>query len=1083
MRFPFRQGPARRWTLPLLLLLVVLVVRGDAGAQAPAGDGWLDVDYSRLLDGRRLSHSGESLEVLLAGLAGRGVPAPGERPEDRLAHSLLEPLVEPYGFVMSDALDARSGVGESPLFEIAGLWQPGEAQPAWVELLRARRFVVESDGNGSLRVLAPLPDGLEPPQDLQEAAQLAWRSAWPVMRHVLAAERLRLGGEKTLNVTVHAYRHHPERSTFRLGSSGWRTVVDDLRPDGLRPPLELAAWRTFLDGGLRLEGAKLEEDGAIRLFGSPVEQRPTILGEPITLADMAVAYRAIFHGGLAEPYMSLDRGYSPETALVNYGGRLRDTRLGLVSLLCDVRFKTFSLGLGILEGRDLRAELRQRVPTFRSHTERFAEHPDSERITSQQTRLWFYPDRVDLTVSPQNDVLVLRKVRMSAASERLEGLGGAKAEDPPWTLETIRAIDQDYDALAALFPELGDLDQVVRLLSLFTWLRQAESLGVALPDLDSLLTVDLPALTTPRSFPQLLAFNALPPPNSGLAADVFDRVAIGEGLERLNPADGRPLPPRRRLSRAISGLDPNIPEAAALREEIVRYDVSQMTDSDLDGLAYRAERVRMHTTVLSTLDERQVARVAGRQDAGERLRIFSVGIGGLDLGMGQALARSGSRSLGLGGTGAGPRPVAVPLDDQGDPGESRGPRQEWRVDPAGLVRSPVPEHGLGGAAAGSAVARRFGDGWIEMTGGDDARSLWSVSGGDGMELRSRRAGLDTEGRSTWFERIEDGRFLRYRMVVDGVRVSAEPMDAAIVPTDDPPREARPLPDGLATLRLNPPPPSATGESDRIGMRLDATPSGTPRLLEAEFPRALLQRIAIGPEADMSPGRPVPALQPLPPTLGAVQALMVIANDPQRTRPWNSGWPTVPGEEDPARIARSLVDWSRATRGAIVPAVLGLHPDRSPPRWAGAPRAGNSATLLVPAVSGGGPVGEQLERIRQGWTSGPVKTELDAPPGGSLVLYVSDEPPGICASRVSALAQRDEMQGKLLGVWCLAGPVREDLPGQWLAEGKLSGVGVARSDVVDLRTAPEQLAAIGAALASQGAGKRVEALPGPFLWCF
>ena len=47
--------------------------------------------------------------------------------------------------------------------------------------------------------------------------------------------------------------------------------------------------------------------------------------------------------------MSLDRGRAPWVAAVNFGGRLRDTSIGLVSLLCDVRFKTFSAGLDLKE--------------------------------------------------------------------------------------------------------------------------------------------------------------------------------------------------------------------------------------------------------------------------------------------------------------------------------------------------------------------------------------------------------------------------------------------------------------------------------------------------------------------------------------------------------------------------------------------------------------------------------------------------------------------------------------------------------------------------------------------------------------
>src|SRR5206468_6408498 len=111
---------------------------------------------------------------------------------------------------------------------------------------------------------------------------------------------------------------------------------------------------------------------------------------------------------------------------------------------------------------------------FRTHQERFAADARSRTVMTQQIRLWFYPDSVDLTLSPESDVLVLRLVRMSASSERVhqQTFTAAREPDPPWTPETIAAINGDYDALAKFFPELADLDQVVRLLSLFSWLRQ-----------------------------------------------------------------------------------------------------------------------------------------------------------------------------------------------------------------------------------------------------------------------------------------------------------------------------------------------------------------------------------------------------------------------------------------------------------------------------------------------------------------------------------------------------------------------------------------------------------------------------------
>ena len=381
LRSIFRR-PGRAAALLLLLLLAWLPVESSSGVDA----GWIRIDYGELVDTRRLSHSGESVGDLLDRLR--------EDPADRAALGLLDPLIEPYAFVLADVVDSRRGAAvDPPLVEVGLLWTPGEAQPAWAELLRSRRYLVESDGAGVMRAFLPAVDA--PASDSAGAVERAVEAAWPVLRHVFAAERRRLaaGGKgapdgPALDVEFHVYRHDPSGSVFHLGEEPLRRTVTDTRPSGRRPPLDLDAIREFLDRGLRLEGARIEPDGTLRLLGSPADKPPTLLGRPLALHDFAVAYRAVFHGGRAEPYMSLDRGFSPQTSIVNYGGRLRDTALGMVSLLCDIRFKTFSQGLGIEENRDLREMVRQTVPGFRTHLEQMAFHPEAGNSLGQQTRLW-----------------------------------------------------------------------------------------------------------------------------------------------------------------------------------------------------------------------------------------------------------------------------------------------------------------------------------------------------------------------------------------------------------------------------------------------------------------------------------------------------------------------------------------------------------------------------------------------------------------------------------------------------------------------------------------------------------------------
>jgi len=139
-------------------------------------------------------------------------------------------------------------------------------------------------------------------------------------------------------------------------------------------------------------------------------------------------------------------------------------------------------------------------------------------------------------------------------------------------------------------------------------------------------------------------------------------------------------------------------------------------------------------------------------------------------------------------------------------------------------------------------------------------------------------------------------------------------------------------------------------------------------------------------------------------------------------------------------------------------------------------------LLVPEQTTAAPAGRMIERIREHWTAGPVASSLEGQPPGELVVVISDASAGSCATALGDLARRAEMRGKLLAGWCLVGSVRDDLPGQWLAEGQLSGIGLAETSVVELRHAESALNEINAALAG-GFSARIETLPGPFLWFF
>jgi len=242
---------------------------------------------------------------------------------------------------------------------------------------------------------------------------------------------------------------------------------------------------------------------------------------------------------------------------------------------------------------------------------------------------------------------------------------------------------------------------------------------------------------------------------------------------------------------------------------------------------------------------------------------------------------------------------------------------------------------------------------------------------------------------------------------------------------------------------------------------------------------------MGPTADLQPGRPLPGLDPLPEGLGQIRSLIVALEPAQMAPPWEAARRVVAGEENPARLARALNGWWSREEGSGPPraAVAGTDPASSLARWSSAPHAGQSSMLLLPEGAFPGRLGELRGAFREAWGSAKVVDALPSTVEAELVLLVSGESPGRLAIRLRELAASAAMQGKLLAVWSLSGPVREDLPSSLLADGRLAGFGLAESGVMSRREAVSAVAAFSRSLAGAQATSRVEELSAKILWYF
>jgi hypothetical protein len=522
----------------------------------------LELKYGKLIDGSQITHSGRTVSQELARLgqpvfsavAGSSridvdaqiakLVAAGAAPSGALLSigslrvkqrfaaqkALVEPFLEPYSFLLEDLLETTDPASIRPnLIELASLFPNGAPQPAWADLVRTGYYYVLSDGRGYARIFVP-----------GTAAATAYHRHLPVLRNVIAfLLASRTGADRSLKLDVYAYENDLITQTLRLHIPKLGLRLTEAPPTNFTyGSVNLGAIQEFLSQNLTLEGAALDARGQLVLIGARRAQRPTLEGQPVTMADMAAAYRAAFYAGEGEAFISLDPSPYAEQTNVNFGGRLQDTRLGWVLLRSDMRFKTIGDGYDVESGERLDRDLSRGIPGFLTMQMRQFSVPLTEWPERESTRFWFYPDNISVEQSADGTRMRIRSPRYTAAAERQLDDGGDDAEHtPPWTRDAIAHLNRYYEQYAARFQEIRELDNVGRLLALFTWLKQKKMEGKLLIDLDPLLAVELPRCQTPRRMPQLLvAYFASRDANPQVwAANMSD---LAEQIQNSRPRSG-----------------------------------------------------------------------------------------------------------------------------------------------------------------------------------------------------------------------------------------------------------------------------------------------------------------------------------------------------------------------------------------------------------------------------------------------------------------------------------------------------------------------------------------------------------------
>ena len=468
---------------PAALIVLILFLSGPLVSGQPSADtesGILTVDYSDLVDRDALVHDGSTVGMALA---------------DRTLRGQVQPFVEPYSNLLSHAIEMVLGRDSLAHQSVAERYPVGSSQPAWVAIFRAGRIHATSDGHNHARMFLP---GIE--------AEAAYREHYPVVRHCLNSVLPTDGSP--LTVEVYAYENDYRRQQLTLNLRPYIVRSRSFLSD--KTPVDLDQLATFFRRGGWLEGGCLDHEEGLVLYARSGEP-PTVDGHLVSLSDLAVAYRAVFHAGDNVAYQSLDAHRDPTMATANFGGFLEDTRLGAVLLKADERFKTIATGLDADDFEDLRDHARRHIGSFLTVSERGLMTTDGQGGTGWvSTRMWFYPDSVQLESDDNYECASIIKAQFLADAERMaedpdgshKRQGVENAPVSPSILAGLEHLNHNYSQYAAAFPVFGELSTVARLMGICSWLHRAEADWL---DLDDLLSVMLPDKRTIRERQQLLA--------------------------------------------------------------------------------------------------------------------------------------------------------------------------------------------------------------------------------------------------------------------------------------------------------------------------------------------------------------------------------------------------------------------------------------------------------------------------------------------------------------------------------------------------------------------------------------------------
>jgi len=469
----------------LLFILILIVYRftsqaEDSNNSEIGQNNWITISYGNLINQSTITHSGKSVGDVIQNIANY----------DDNFKGLVQQYLEPYSILCHDILLFNIEPDTLPLINILAHYPVGSEQPAWVDLFREGHFQLYYNPH-LIRLFLKGDD----PENSFEKYQSIVRHP---IQDLISNEQLSIE-----NIEVYVFENDYAKTEIKVNIVPASFTINDIDLSPKRQVFSLDSIEELLNHGVNLQAVEVDEDNNIFFYGKK-DSNQTIAGKPLSLSDIAVIYRAMFHYGYNAPYISLDTYEDNRYAKVNFGGHLENTRVGHVVLEADKLFKTLSTGIDPNTHEFVKSKITKHVPDFLTENERGFLEDDIEGII--QIRYWFYPDEIGSVTD--GSIGVVQKHQFLADAERMD----IEVQLNKATRKTIEHLNENYLRYEKAAKTYKELNTIGCIMALVNWMKETNIDDRV--ELDDLLSVKIPAFTTPEKTKKMLAITAMVSPNN-----------------------------------------------------------------------------------------------------------------------------------------------------------------------------------------------------------------------------------------------------------------------------------------------------------------------------------------------------------------------------------------------------------------------------------------------------------------------------------------------------------------------------------------------------------------------------------------